>query len=196
MKNKVNNIAKFTYIILLIILIVYLISGLTIQRYYYYPTLRIYPDNKDEVKIVENYIKKRDNEMLNFIKLTDKTVCNAFIKIFDIDSNINISIDELLKIENEIVELIMFLKFIFNRARPKQINPSLQVYKSISANTPAFPSGHTCQAFYIAKKLSAIYPEKKNILYNLAEKCGQARIYAGLHYPSDHEFSKWIINLI
>ena len=109
---------------------------------------------------------------------------------------VNETREQLSKMESEIVPFISFFKNLFNRARPKQINQNLNVFYSVSANTPAFPSGHTCQAYYLAKKLSIKYPEKQQILFQLAEKCGQARIYAGLHYPSDHEFSKFLVKFL
>ena len=138
----------------------------------------------------KKYVKEKNQDMNNFIKLTDKSVSYAFQDIV-IESR-----EQLTKIEGEIVPIILFCKNLFNRARPKQINKNLNVFESISANTPAFPSGHTCQAYYLAKKLSIKYPEKKEVLFELAEKCGQARIYAGLHYPSDHEFSKFLTNFL
>jgi membrane-associated phospholipid phosphatase len=84
------------------------------------------------------------------------------------------------------------LKTIFNRARPLQIDTGLHVQHSISANTPAFPAGHSIQAYYLAKYLSKIYPERTQKLYRLAEDCALARVYAGLHYPSDNQFGKYI----
>jgi len=175
----------------ILIIIIYCVNGYTIERYYqFYPTINIYPNNFNEVKIVEKYVKEKNQMMNNFIKLTDKSVSYAFQDIV-IESR-----EQLSEMEEHIVPFITFFKNLFNRARPKQINTNISVFESISANTPAFPSGHTCQAFYLAKKLSIKYPEKREILFELAEKCGQARIYAGLHYPSDHEFSKFLINFL
>tara|TARA_Y100000389_G_scaffold204086_1_gene254914 strand:- start:494 stop:1078 length:585 start_codon:yes stop_codon:yes gene_type:complete len=194
MKKKYNNNNIFKYklsLLFILIIIIYCVNGYTIERYYqFYPTINIYPNNFNEVKIVEKYVKEKNQMMNNFIKLTDKSVSYAFQDIV-IESR-----EELSQMEELIVPFIIFFKNLFNRARPKQINTNISVFESISANTPAFPSGHTCQAFYLAKKLSIKYPEKREILFELAEKCGQARIYAGLHYPSDHEFSKFLINFL
>lgn len=88
--------------------------------------------------------------------------------------------------------VILLLKYIINRARPIQIDPTINVQHSISARTPAFPSGHCIQAYYLAKTLSREYPDNSQQLYKLAEDCAKARVYAGLHYPSDNEFGKWI----
>jgi len=188
-----NNKFYFLFILFIFLIIIYCINGYSLDRYYqYYPTINVYPDNFKEVKIVEKYISqsKKNPKIDDLIKLTDESVVYAFNKI------IPETHEELQKTIHEIVPFIMFFKLLFNRARPKQININLNVFDSISANTPAFPSGHTCQAYYLAKKLTLKYPEKKELLFNLAEKCGQARIYAGLHYPSDHEFSKFLISFL
>tara|TARA_X000000368_G_scaffold73013_1_gene53454 strand:- start:189 stop:773 length:585 start_codon:yes stop_codon:yes gene_type:complete len=194
MKKKYNNNNIFKYklsLLFILIIIIYCVNGYTIERYYqFYPTINIYPNNFNEVKIVEKYVKEKNQIMNNFIKLTDKSVSYAFQDIV-IESR-----EQLSEMEEHIVPFITFFKNLFNRARPKQINTNISVFESISANTPAFPSGHTCQAFYLAKKLSIKYPEKREILFELAEKCGQARIYAGLHYPSDHEFSKFLVKFL
>lgn len=192
MKKKYNNIFKHKlYLLFILIIIIYCVNGYSLERYYqFYPTINVYPNNFNEVKSVEKYVKEKNEQMNNFIKLTDKSVSYAFQDMV-IESK-----EQLTKMEREIVPIILFCKNLFNRARPKQINKNLNVFQSISANTPAFPSGHTCQAYYLAKKLSIKYPEKKEILFELAEKCGQARIYAGLHYPSDHEFSKFLVKFL
>ena len=192
MKKKPNNIFKHKlYLLFILIIIIYCVNGYSLERYYqFYPTINVYPNNFNEVKIVEKYVKQKNQIMNDFIKLTDKSVSYAFQDIV-IESR-----EQLSKMEREIVPFITFFKNLFNRARPKQINQNLNVFESVSANTPAFPSGHTCQAYYLAKKLSIKYPEKREILFELAEKCGQARIYAGLHYPSDHEFSKFLVNFL
>ena len=189
--KKHNNNNKKLYLLFILLIIIYCVNGYSTERYYqFYPTINVYPNNFNEVKLVEKYVNEKNNEIFNLIKLTDKSVCYAFVGI------VTDSFEELHKIESDIVPFITFFKLLFNRARPKQINMDLDVYPSISAHTPAFPAGHTCQAYYLAKKLTKKYPEKREILFDLAEKCGQARIYAGLHYPSDHEFSKFLVNFL
>ena len=192
MKKPPNNIFKHKlYLLFILIIIIYCVNGYSFERYYqFYPTINVYPNNFNEVKIVEKYLNQKNKIMNDFIKLTDKSVSYAFQDIV-IESR-----EQLSKMEREIVPFITFFKNLFNRARPKQINTNLNVFESVSANTPAFPSGHSCQAYYLAKKLSIKYPEKKEMLFELAEKCGQARIYAGLHYPSDHEFSKFLVKFL
>ena len=189
---KYNKILKFNKTkIYLLIISIYLITGLASNRYYKnYPTLILYPNNEKEVKQVKQYVVNRDPEMYNFIKLTDRSCSSAFVNY------VNEDIKTLDNYTQKLVPLIIFLKNLFNRARPHQIDPNIDKYSSISADTPAFPSGHSMQAQYLAKILSKKYPEKKQQLYDIADKCGKARIYAGLHYPSDHEFGKFIVDIL
>ena len=193
---KYNNILKHNKItpktiIYLFIISIYLITGIANKRYYKnYPTLILYPINEKEVEQVKQYINNRDIEMYNFIKLTDRSCSFAFVNY------VNEDIQILDNYTQKLVPLIIFLKNLFNRARPYQIDLNSNKYPSISAYTPAFPSGHSIQSQYLAKILSKKYPEKKQQLYNIADKCGKARIYGGLHYPSDHEFGKFIVDIL
>ena len=186
-QTKYNNIQMF----LIIIIVIYCVNGFSRERYHkFYPTINVFPNNYTEVKLVEKFVSEKSMEMDNFIMKTDRSVSYAFEEI------VPETIDALQAIESEAVPVVLFFKLLFNRARPKQINKDLNVYPSISAATPAHPSGHTCQAYYLAKKLTEKYPEKREKLYELAEKCGRARIYGGLHYPSDHKFSKLLAKII
>ena len=65
-----------------------------------------------------------------------------------------------------------------------------------TAQTPAFPAGHTFQAYYLSKYLSKKYPKKKEIFENIAKECDLTRVKAGLHYPSDGEFSKKLVDIL
>lgn len=186
-KQSRYNIRLF----ILLIIIIYCVNGFSRERYYnLYPTINIYPDNYTEVKLVEKFVSEKTIEMKNFIIKTDGSVAHAFKEI------VPETIEDLTAILSISTPIIIFFKILFNRARPKQIDPELDIFQSTTASTPSFPSGHTCQGYYLAKKLSEKYPEKRDILFELAEKCGQARIYAGLHYPSDHQFSKLLVDFI
>ena len=62
--------------------------------------------------------------------------------------------------------------------------------------TPAYPAGHSYQAYLLSKHLSKKYPEKSSLFKNLSMKCDDCRVKAGLHYPSDGDFSRKIVDLI
>ena len=178
------------YYILIFLFIVFQIS---MKKYkYYLPTIPIYPDNEKEILIVQNYVNNRSFNHISLFQKTDLSIVFAFV------DHVNESLLDLHSIitSTHILFLILFLKYIINRARPKQIDPELKSLKSITADTPAYPSGHAFQAYYLSKYLSDIYPHKKELFESIAEDCAMARVYAGLHFPSDNQFSKQIVNLL
>ncbi len=172
-----------------IILIILIILCLYIPKRYYklLPTIPLYPNNKKEAEVVLELSSKRTTSDVYFFKLTDPSV------IYSFKPYVNESISDLSKIILSINHIIFFFKYLFNRARPKQINKNINVLISTTAHTPAFPAGHAMQGYYLAKILSKKYPEKKDIFSKLAERCDMVRVKAGIHYPSDGKFSKFIV---
>lgn len=180
----------YIYLISIIIIII----SYSQKRYYnFLPTLPLYPNNYNESKKVLKVINDRIYEDIKLFYETDESVVYAFKNLLP-HENIN----NMNKIIIEKNYIIFILKWIFNRARPYQINNEIskKMLLSNSADTPAFPSGHSFQAYYLAKKLSKKYPDKKKELYKLAKKCGHARIIAGLHYPSDDKFSELLVKFM
>ncbi len=173
--------------------IFYLLLLLIQDKYIFYlPTIPIYPNNKDEIKIVQQYVRNRSQSDIDFHKKTDVSVAPAFADYVDE------SISELREMLNAfpLPYLILCFKYSINRARPKQIDNELNVLDSTSANTPAYPAGHSFQAYYLEKILSQKYPQKADLFHEIAEKCNNVRIVAGLHYPSDGQFSKQLIHTL
>jgi len=105
-------------------------------------------------------------------------------------------IDYIANVSQEIGALIMQLKNDFQRARPYQIayytNANLHPFESVSGHSPSYPSGHSCQAYFICNLIASHYPSKKKELMDLCNKIGQSRIILGIHYPSDHIFGYYI----
>ena len=180
------NILFYVFIIYLILIIVS-----PIRYIYLLPTLCIYPDSEKEVLKVEKEIKLRTQHDIDFFQLTDRSVSPAFSSIVPLS---NEELDNMIK-RFDVVSIIIFFKYIINRPRPKQIRPNLDVLDSISADTPAYPAGHAFQAYYLAKTLGKTYPVLQYQLDSIAERCNSVRIKAGLHYPSDGEFSKKLVNM-
>jgi len=180
------NILFYVFIIYLILIIVS-----PIRYIYLLPTLCIYPNSEKEVLQVEKEIKLRNQHDIDFFHLTDKSVSPAFAEIVPLSIQ---ELDNMIK-RFDVVSIIIFFKYIINRPRPKQIRPNLDVLDSISAATPAYPAGHAFQAYYLAKTLGKTYPVLQYQLDSIAERCNSVRIKAGLHYPSDGEFSKKLVNM-
>tara|TARA_R110002072_G_scaffold76776_2_gene179795 strand:+ start:11108 stop:11698 length:591 start_codon:yes stop_codon:yes gene_type:complete len=190
MKSKLKN--DNIKLVLSFVFLIYLFGFLKERYFFYYPTIPLYPDNYEEINIVKQFIDKNDNYFINLFKKTDVNPCYAFQ---DIIPNNCKKLNNIIQ-KPHIIFTIFFLKLFFNRARPYQINDKLNIKKSLTANTPAFPSGHCIQSLYLANVLSLEFPEKKEDLINLAKNIALSRVYAGLHYPSDNEFGEKIANIL
>tara|TARA_Y100000816_G_scaffold28213_1_gene18067 strand:- start:369 stop:755 length:387 start_codon:yes stop_codon:yes gene_type:complete len=91
---------------------------------------------------------------------------------------------------NEIYKFIMNLKKYHNRIRPFQLLKTDLFLETKSGHTPAYPAGHAYQAWALCIVFSDKYPHLEKELTQLAITCDKVRVSAGLHYPSDGEFSK------
>lgn len=80
------------------------------------------------------------------------------------------------------------LKFAFDRPRPAEFYSEVRVLSLPFLSEfvdPAFPSGHTSRAFVFAVLLGLHVRRRFPLLILYAILVGWARIYEGVHYPSD-----------
>lgn len=177
------------FITVLIFIIAYSYSS---NRFYSLlpAALPLYPDSYDEAQLVYHLALSRDHRQEARFHHTDNSVSIAFKTLLP-----DVPLREIQTIATQPNPIILLLKYIFNRPRPAQLNANIKhvLLNSATANTPSYPSGHSYQAFYLAKHYARRFPLLKQSLYHLAEQCGEARIIAGLHYPSDHAFSRWLV---
>ncbi|MCJ2016902.1 phosphatase PAP2 family protein [Methylobacterium sp. E-065] len=80
--------------------------------------------------------------------------------------------------------IAMYFKAIFNRARPQQVFPALLPLVN-SPPHPSFPSGHSLESHMIALALTDVTPADGPALISLANRIGENREIAGVHWPSD-----------
>ena len=179
--------------ILLQIIALYIILLILVQKKYiwFLPSIPVYPNNERDALLVKKTINTRTLGDIEFFKLTDPSISYAFVNV------VHESIEDLNKLitQPHLKFIILSLKYSINRARPKQILPDLDVLTSTTAHTPAYPAGHAFQAYYLAHTLGKKYPDLQDKLNEIAEQCDSTRVKAGLHYPSDGEFSKHLIKL-
>ena len=76
------------------------------------------------------------------------------------------------------------LKALYGRPRPYTLDPSMAVLGKTPV-TRSYPSGHAATAHSAATVLSARWPERAASYQSLAREAGEARVYSGVHYPSD-----------
>ena len=179
MKKKQN------YKKIIIFLIIYLAYISRFKGYIrYYPTIPVYPNNQEDLTIMKNEMARRTQEDIDLFFLTNDSVAYAFLPY------INEKIEDLREIVTSQNNIIYFFKYSINRRRPYQIDTNLQPLSTKTSNTPSYPAGHAYQAMVVAQHLSKKYPEKKKLFYDIALKCDECRVKAGIHYMSDGEFSR------
>ena len=158
------------------------------------------PNESDETMSELDYIRKKLKRLKNKETLDE---CRA------IDENLGRYIDNICRMigitgvydlmidvtEKALDTLILKSKYHFNRARPYQLSfyfinqEELNPLKTVSGHTPAYPSGHTIQAFVITDILSYHFPEHKEVFEKIQRRVAQSRIIIGVHYPSDNSFA-------
>lgn len=190
--------------------IVYIIVLLVQQKRYYwwYPSFNLtisgigkaFPDSKLEINtVVSEYIMKRMPSDVAFFRLTDMNPAAAFTSIIKPDEMTVEEMDRIMT-HTRVIFITKMLKWVYNRARPAQIAPEIineangTLLHSDSADTPAYPSGHAIQTYYLAKILARKLPAKTHAIMEIATKCANIRIMAGHHYPSDRDFGWWVVD--
>ena len=98
------------------------------------------------------------------------------------------------QLNREVLPAIIFHKEYFNQLRPyelaREYGIDFEYDKLETIQNRSYPSGHTTQAFYIATKLSRIFPDLKKQLFTVAHMVAESRIDSGVHFPSDNEAGK------
>lgn len=167
-----------------------------------------YPDNNsqevvDELKqLVELTNSISENEELqNRFKIYDTDFENYIINVLSNNGIPREDVENTVKeIHDDIVPLLVKLKYSYQRIRPMQLSYLLQIrlypYDSLTANTPSYPSGHALQSKLYCEVLGNMYPQYYKQLKELAADISNSRLYLGLHYASDCNFSEYISELI
>ena len=196
--------------ILVVLAIVYIVVLLVQQKRYYwwYPSFNItipgfgkaFPDGRTEIHtVMTEYIMKRMPSDIAFFRMTDMNPAAAFRSVITPDEMTVEEMDQIMT-NSRVIFIAMSLKYFYNRARPAHIAPEIinekngTLLHSDSANTPAYPSGHAIQGYYLAKILSRKFPAKTQSIMEIATKCANIRIMAGLHYPSDRDFGWCVVD--
>ena len=150
---------------------------------------------KDLEETVERNNNATDEEKRQYINC-DEDAC-YYIKEYMDENDLEYSDDTIEYLENQCVPIIRHYKNKFNRPRPYQIAelykiPMPKRFKTGTAKTPSYPSGHTVQPFFVAEYYAKLYPEHRKGLMKGAEISGFGRVIAGLHFPSDYVCGKSI----
>jgi hypothetical protein len=157
----------------------------------------------NEINQLINYTNtlSSDEVLQKRYKLYDSDFENYFINVL---SNVGIDRQEISntikEIHDDIVPLLVKLKYHYQRVRPYQLSHILSMrlypFESTTANTPSYPSGHSVQSKLYAEVLGNKYPKYYKQLQGLSNDIGESRLAMGLHYPSDVIFGEYVCELV
>jgi hypothetical protein len=161
-------------------------------------------DSCEELNIIQkiqNNTKSKDNyeSIMTFCNQWDSDLIGAikyWLDKLEIPNN-DEYIDYLSNISEELGGLIMKLKNHYNRARPYQYafysnKNDFHPNETLSGNSPAYPSGHASQSYFILSIVANHYEEKREELMTLAKRIADSRVILGIHFPSDNNFGVMI----
>jgi len=151
------------------------------------------PDNtSDETKAEIIELKDRMELGKNIEETFEKwdaDIPKPFVDYLE-ENNLRYDKEMLDKIIEQSVNVILRQKYIFNRPRPARLAPLIDMklvpITSKTATSPAYPSGHAAQAKLLALYLAKIHPDHSERFFEMARECGESRLDAGVHYPSDY----------
>lgn len=142
---------------------------------------------------LQDALTEEDKKFIDACEDDLSKVLDECIKELNIPSINKKEIEDFLSVTDGI---IFSLKYHYQRPRPLQLAYqyalNLYPYLATSANSPAYPSGHTFDSYKVAFLLAKRYPEKSMQLLDMAEKISMSRVKGGVHYPSDAIISKML----
>jgi hypothetical protein len=168
-----------------------------------------FPSNESEeakkeieylIPIVENL--SNETELQKRYELYDSDFENYIINVVSNSPKVSKSeVEDIVKsLHDDIVALLVKLKYHYQRIRPFTLayymNLPFYPFKSDSADSPSYPSGHAFQAKIYCEVLGNRYPQYYKALQALATDVSVSRMSLGLHYPSDTLFSGYVAEVV
>jgi len=150
---------------------------------------------KDELNEIVDYVNSISDEenksFLNRYKSYDRSLIQTISTTF---KQKGIDVESLCQeIIDDTKSLIYKLKYFYQRPRPNQLAQYYKLklfpYNSSSASTPSYPSGHTLQAYVILNVIADKHPNQYQFCKEMIDDIAYSRLYLGLHYQSDNDFS-------
>ena len=144
---------------------------------------------KELTQVIEESNNASDDVKRKYINCDEDA--NYYIKEYMDESGIEFDEEEMEYIKEQCTPVSRHYKNMFNRPRPYQLaeqyKMELNKFKTGTANTPSYPSGHSVQSYVVANYYAKKHPEHKENLRDAADICAWGRVQAGLHYPSDYK---------
>lgn len=156
---------------------------------------RSHPSSQDISAVYSASIHDRTPENIALFYETDIDVTAPFRRVIPEANPFFLYPYTYVVANNPLLHLIaVILKLYYNRKRPYQYSINPLSYKT--CRTPSYPSSHAVQSFALAKHLSKVYPHRTKELTQTAERVANARIVGGVHFPSDKEFARRIVDTL
>jgi hypothetical protein len=157
----------------------------------------------DEINQLINYTNtlSSDEVVQKRYKLYDTKFEEYFVNVL---TNVGLDrqeiSDTIRQIHDDVVPLIIKLKYHYQRVRPYQLSHILSMrlypFESKTSMTPSYPSGHSVQSKLYADVLGNKYPKYYKQLQALAADISESRLAMGIHYPSDVLFSEYVSEIV
>tara|TARA_Y100000361_G_scaffold125817_1_gene119499 strand:+ start:173 stop:811 length:639 start_codon:yes stop_codon:yes gene_type:complete len=148
------------------------------------------PREDREIDAVIDAVNKATDEQIEEYENCDKDA-SYYVKKVLRENGLEYDEDVVEYIEEQCVPIVRHYKNYYNRPRPYQVaaimNKELKRFKTDTAKTPSYPSGHTVQPMVVALHYAKKYPQVRDALIKGAKICGYGRVIAGLHYPADYD---------
>ena len=97
--------------------------------------------------------------------------------------------DELTETSDELIPVILKLKYHFNFPRPWQVAPAYGInlwrLDTPSALSPSYPSGHAIQAGALCSLIAERFPQTARAMDAASTDVGISRLQLGVHFPMD-----------
>lgn len=164
---------------------------------------RSQPSSQDITAVYSATINDRTPENVALFHETDIDVTRPFRRVIPEANPLFLYPYTYVVANNPLLHLTaVILKLYYNRKRPYQylistLNATQPIIIPLSyktSRTPSYPSSHAVQSFALAKHLSRVYPHKAKEISLTAERVANARIIGGVHFPSDKEFARRIVD--
>ena len=177
----------------------FLMSKEEIQKILPKPPSNLSKSTYEDLIELSKLTKDRTKNEEKFILSVDDKVENAFRPFLD---KLNLEFPNLFgrneSFFRDLARDIEIVKYYYNRPRPEQLADKyglkINVIKTESIETPSYPSGHSVYAYLLEKILSDMYPIHAQSFAKIAESVGMARKMQGVHFDSDVQAAKLLVN--
>lgn len=159
-------------------------------------------DDSEETRVELMELQDRSElikDRLEIMQKWDRDIPKPFIEYME-DHNLEYDPNDIEQLMEQSNTIILKQKYLYGRPRPFDLakKKGLSSYSIITDTTksPSYPSGHSTQSKLLALYLGERHQRHSEALLNMAEECGESRLNAFLHYPSDHEAGQYLANLL